>query len=363
MEESGHDTLVVAGYGALHRYGYLHYLAGYCPWLRPGYAVLARDRAAVVLVPTAADAAAAASASPEADVRWAPAGEPLTALLVTALQEVGGPLQSLGVVGLDDIVPAGVADRVRGALPCAHVRDATRLVAGLKARKSDEELRALRGAATIADAGFACLVDGIGLGVTGWDLSAAVERAVRRRGATEVLVIVGTGPHFGTRPDARPLAAGELVTGYVEVAGPGGYWVEQAALFALGGLDDARARLADGCLAVLAEGVRLLQPGRRAAEVAAGMASAARTAGLTCGTTTGHGVGVDDQDPPLITSTDDTPLAADMVIALHPQVSPADGVCGASAGATYHVTEGGPVRLSAAGPRLHVIDPSSPSER
>jgi Xaa-Pro aminopeptidase len=147
------------------------------------------------------------------------------------------------------------------------------------------------------------------------------------------------------RPDARPFAAGDLVTAYVELTGPTGYWLEHASLVALGGLDDARARLADATLEAAAAAERELRAGNIAGEVAQALDEVVEQHDLRSGIWHGHGVGI-DHDSPVITAADTTPLVERMVVAIHPNFSSADESIGGSVADTYIVRDGAPERLS-----------------
>jgi Xaa-Pro aminopeptidase len=352
MEEAGYDALVIAGRGVISQYGYLEYVAGYCPVVRSAYAVLGREGDVALIVPTAADAWYARRLAALEDVRVAGQGDvfseydDLASGVVSALTERGAAAGRVGVVGLRHIVPVAEYELLGAGLPGATLVDATRLVADVKAVKTEEELVEVRHTASIADAGFEAGLAQLRPGATGWEISAAIEQAARARGARgEVLVFLSADPYFLGRPDARPFAAGDLVTVYVELTGPTGYWVEHASLVALGGLDDARAALADATLEAAAAAERELRAGRVAGDVARALDEVVARDALRSGIWHGHGVGV-DHDSPVITATDTTPLVERMVVAIHPNFSTADESLGASVADTYIVRDGDPERVS-----------------
>ena len=208
-------------------------------------------------------------------------------------------------------------------------------------------------AAVITGAGASVLRQALAAGRPARDVAAEVEREVRRRGARHVIVMIGTGPTFVAPPDGRPIRDGDLVTGFVEVAGIDGYWVEQADLYAVGGIDERREALGRATLHALADGAARLRPGLPASASAEAMERRAHDGGFTLEPACGHGVGLDDQDLPKVTARDTGRLIPDMVVALHPQLS-SEHAFGASAGATYHITDAGPSRLTSE-PQLHRI--------
>ena len=157
--------------------------------------------------------------------------------------------------------------------------------------------------------------------MTGWEANGVIEAAGRARGVKDALIFVSAGAYFLERPTAEPFAEGDLITVYVEIVGPTGYWIE---LGAAGGARRSstsdRAEVAAACLEAARDAEALLAAGRRAGEAAGAIDDVAARAGVRVGIWHGHGVGV-DHDAPVITAGDATPLERDMVIALHPNFS------------------------------------------
>lgn len=352
MIEAGYDALVVAGRGVISQYGFLEYVAGYCPVVRSAYAILGREGDVAMVVPTAADGWYARRLADLDDVRVAGQGDvfseydDLASGVVSALTDYGVTRGRVGVVGLRHIVPVAEYELLCSRLPDVELADATSLVAQVKAVKAEEELDEIRRTAAIADAGFEAGLARLRPGASGWEVSAAMEHAARALGARgEVLVFLSADPYFLARPDARAFAAGDLVTAYIELTGPTGYWLEHASLVALGGLDDARATLVEATLAAAAAAESELRVGRTAGDVARVMDEIVERFDLRSGIWHGHGVGI-DHDSPVITATDTTPLVERMVVSIHPNFSAADESNGASVADTYIVRDGDPERLS-----------------
>jgi Xaa-Pro aminopeptidase len=349
MAEEGFAALVVAGRGVVAQNGFLEWVAGYVPVVRHAYAVVTPGRRPALVVGTAADAWHARRTTGLREIVVAGEGDvvarhdhlPAGVGRVLAQRRVRG---RVGIVGLQHVVPAGEAPLLAEATGGPLV-DATRLVAELKARKSEEDLLHLERTAAIADAAAYELLAHIRPGTTGWEASGLLERAVRSAGCREVLIFVSALPYFLQRPGPEALRRGDLVTVYVEITGWSGYWVELAFLVALGELDGDRARLARDVLRAAAAAERRLVAGRTASSVAAAVERVARAGGYRSGIWHGHGVGV-DHDLPVLTRADRTPLAPSMTIAVHPNFATADERLGASVADTYVVGEGPARRLS-----------------
>jgi Xaa-Pro aminopeptidase len=349
MSAAGHDALVVAGRGIISQYGYLEYVAGYCPVIRSAYAVLGREGEPTLVVPTAADAWYARQTG-LSDVRVAGEGDVLSeyddlASGVAAVLREQAAAAMIGIVGLRHIVPVAEFETLRSRVPGASFVDATELLAGIKTVKEEAEIEEMRRTAAIADEGLAACLPLLTAGATGWEAGAAMEQAVRARGAREVLVFLSADAYFLRRPDERAFKPDDLVTAYVEITGPTGYWVELARLVALGDLDGRRAALAEATHEAALAAAAQLRAGRAAGDVARAIDERAAQDSLRTGIWHGHGVGV-DHDSPVITARDTTPLRERMVVAVHPNFSTADEGLGASIADTYIVRDGPPERLS-----------------
>jgi Xaa-Pro aminopeptidase len=354
LEGEGLDALVVAGKGLIGQYGALEWCAGYVPVVRGAYAVLTPDAEPALVVTTAADAWYARRNTGLAEVRVAGQGDILSeyddpASGVAALAPATG---RIGVAGLRHVMSSWEADRLAAALPQAELVDVSAQVAAVKGLKDPEDIEELKATAAIADTAFEAFLGHVAAGVTGWELNGEVERVVRAHGTRDALVFISAGAYFLERPAADPVRNGDLLTVFVEIVGPTGYWIELGRLVAVGRLDDERARLADTCLAAARKAEGRLVAGRSAADPARAIDAVAEAAGLRVGIWHGHGVGV-DHDPPVITAADATELVPGMVISVHPNFSTADERLGASVADTYVLGDGPPERLSRLDPGLY----------
>lgn len=351
------DAIVVFGHGVIGRYGYLAYTSGYAPVVRAANAVLFRDTDPVAVVPTGADAWYARTRAGLADVRVAGEGDILSEYddlgsgVAAVLAERGVSAGRIGVVGMRHAASAWEAERLRALLPDAELVDVTSAVTAVKAVKDPEDVAELEATAAIADEALEAFLAHVRPGATGWESNGVIEAAVRSRGVKDALVFVSAGAYFLERPTAEPFAEGDLLTVYVEIVGPTGYWIELARLVALGRLDDDRTAIAAACLEAARSAEALLVAGRTAGEAAQAIDDVAVRAGVRVGIWHGHGVGI-DHDAPVITGDDGTPLEHGMVIALHPNFSTADERLGASVADTYVVGAGAPRRLSRIDPGL-----------
>ena len=363
MADQGVDCLVVSGRGLISQYGYLEYLIGFCPVVRLGYAVILPNREPVVVMSTRSDAYFARQAS-GFEVRVAGQGDVISdqdsmpGVIEEILREQHATPRDLGIVGLGHIVASADADALRRMLPDARVTDATRLLNDLKTLTPRAAGGGGRAAGEVADAGFQAFMHHAEAGVGGWELYGEMERAVRRLGAREVLVFIGTGPYFLHRPHVDPLLDGDLVTVYLESTGPNGYWVERAGLFTVGQVGDRKREYAETCLRAHRAAQEAIAVGNTASDVALALEAETTPLGALPGIWHGHGVGV-DHDTPVITSGDTTPIREGMVIAVHPNLTDPEETVGASVADTYIVTPSGAEAISRIPQALRPIGRSS----
>lgn len=352
MAADGLDGLVVPSRGHITQYGGVEFLCGYTPVARMAYAVLTRDAALPVLVaPTPADRWFATRRPDGPEVVQVGSGnvgvhDDLAGAAADLLARGSAAHGRVGVTGLSSVLPLADFEALRRALPGAELVDADPLLSRLKLVKEPEDVVEIRRTVAIADAGFIAARRRIRPGVTAAEVSGAIREAVHGRGARDALVFVSPLPYFLSWPSEERLRGGDLVTVYVEIVGPSGYWVECGGMIALGDVAPERLAVAEACLEAARRAEARLVPGAAAGDVAREIDAVAVEGDLRTGLWHGHGVGV-DHDAPVVTAGDDTPLVPGMVIAVHPNFSTADERFGASAVDTYLVTEAGPERLSA----------------
>lgn len=343
MDESGLRALVVGGHGSLHHYGYIEYVSGYCPWQQNACVVLGREGAPVLIVCNA-ETAKVASAICTADVRYAGAGG-LAAAVIQCLEILGTGHGQVGIVDVDSISAADFS-AIENKLPPNTLRDATRLLSDIKARKTKGDIAHLMRVSALADQGMAAFAGALRPGAQTRDLCAKVERALHAGGAREVIVRLGSGPDFSLPSPARRIEAGQLLCAYVEVLGDNGYWVELIRTVAIGTLPAKSVRLLDACIDVFNSVERAIGFGCRASEIAVLADEAVRRTEFRLDGQCGHGVGIDDRDAPRIMLEDATPLEPGMVIAIHPRLVDDKTHMAAVIGDTFVVAPEGPYRLS-----------------
>lgn len=346
------DALVAVSRGQISQYGDVEFLAGYTPVVRMAFAVLGHEREPVLVVPTPADGWYARRTGMTSDIRVSGTGEvvarqnDLPSVVAAVLHEQGVGAGRIGITGMRSLLALADLETLRAALPDADLVDAGELLGTLKLVKDAGEIDELQRTAAIADAGFEAGRARMRPGVSDWEVVGAIREAIHSRGARDALVFVSAEPYFLSWASGRRFQSGDLVTCYVEIIGPTGYWVEVGGLVAVGSVDSERMRIAEACLRASRAAEHSLVQGALAGDAARAIDAIAAEVGCHAGLWHGHGVGV-DHDRPVITADDATRLTADMVIAVHPSLTSADERLGASTVDTYVIGERRPRRLSA----------------
>ena len=363
MEREGLEALLVAGRGQIGQYGNVFYLSGLLPFNDVGhtYVFLRRGEKAQLVVgkrdQVVADVYAVEDLiwhAPVADMPAIGSGVSALAPQISALIEKHGLTgERVGIVGMSRIMPVADLEAIRALQPAVAFVDAEALLAPIKAVKSPRELELYKDACGIADEGFEVLVEAMVPGATEAAIAAKVEQSVRARGSLATIIHVLPGHVFTRPPTLREGPENEMVHGYVECVAPNGYWVEKGTMFALGSVPDRSMEVYETLERAYVAGERLLRAGTSAADVARAVGAEAEAGGCKQGIWAGHGVGI-DHDSPVLSVDDPTPLAAGMVISLHPHLY--DGDYGGFTIDQYTITDGDPLRHSRFERKLYTVD-------
>lgn len=211
--------------------------------------------------------------------------------------------------------------------PTAGFVDCGPLVEGLRLRKDEAEVEAMRRAARIVDRVLERLVPELAPGRTEAELVARVAELCREEGADGLafgpLVLAGPKsalPH-GT-PDGTPLAEGDLVIVDIGCTA-GGYCSDITRTFVCGREPDALQREVYGVvqaaqMAAVATAVEGATPA--AVDLAARSVIAAAGYGEAFVHRVGHGLGLEVHEPPSLHARNETPLPAGAAITVEPGI-------------------------------------------
>jgi Xaa-Pro dipeptidase len=218
----------------------------------------------------------------------------------------------VGVYGLDYVMP---------------VRDYRALVEGVDARpwdenfdharavKSEAELVSVRESVRINTDGFWSFLEAYEPGRTAAEVLAPAERLFVERGCGRLTMnMVLVGPEFA-------IARGDTVLGdfcipSLEIAGPGGHWVEVSR--AIGTPNEEVSRMNDAYLEYFEAAREALRPGAAAHDVHRAVGKGFLDRGYRLGHVTGHSIGMTMIEFPKIGEGVETELEENMVFSMHP---------------------------------------------
>jgi len=227
--------------------------------------------------------------------------------------------QRVGVYGLD------YAMTVRDYAALAGAADLVSWDLGFdlaRAVKSEAEVESVRESVEINVAGFHAFREAWAPGRTAAAALAPAEEVFVERGCGRLTMnMVLVGAEFAIARSDTVL--GELCIPSLEVAGPGGHWVEVSR--ALGTPSSEVTRMLEAYEEYYEVAKHALRPGATAHDVHRAVSKGFTERGYHLGHVTGHSIGMTMIEHPKIGEGVDTELAPNMVFSMHPHAIAADG--------------------------------------
>jgi len=225
----------------------------------------------------------------------------------------------VGVYGLDYVMTvrdfAALRDKV-DVLPFDVEFDLARAV------KSEEELESVRESVRINTDGFWTFLEAYELGRTAAEVLAPAERLFVEEGCGRLTMnMVLVGPEFAiARSDAL---LGEFCIPSLEIAGPGGHWVEVSR--AIGEPNAEVGRMLEAYEEYFEAAQSALRPGATAHDAHRAVSRGFTERGYQLGHVTGHSIGMTMIEHPKIGEGIETELRENMVFSMHPHVIAENG--------------------------------------
>ncbi|MGW2288802.1 M24 family metallopeptidase [Streptomyces phaeochromogenes] len=305
-------------------------------WL-PGSMVVTRDPAAARLVIADLDLGAAGGTSWAAAEPYATPQE-FAPTIVDYVRKAVGPDARVGMElspGSGTHAPIGAVQHLLNAF--APVHDAGALLSAVRMLKSPLEVDRLRTAAQAAVAGFNAALDKACAGTTEEELVCAITSTMYQHGAVPSgmppFLNVVSGPERYPVANApaslKPLAAGDTV--FIDGGAParGGYMSDLMRIAAVGEVGTDVTAWMDAAVAANAAMRAAARPGVKASELYEAGRAAYEERGLAdfTGTVSGHGIGLEVWERPLIGPHDRDPhedarLRPGMVLCVEPLLAP-----------------------------------------
>lgn len=288
--------------------------------------------------------------------------------VVRRLKDSGIVDGTIGVVGLNNTMKIEDYEYFKTELPNIQWVDASIDFDVIRSIKSSDEMEGVRKANEIIEAGFNRIIDTIQAGMTEEEAVSVAYQVVHALGAKDTLFLCLSSenpaevePYF-LNPRPRIIKNKDYLIVSLEITGPTGHWVEHSRMFCFGERNEEMEKLAS----VVAEGIqyaeRTMKLGVKVTDIQAGLEQIAETYGYTCGHLSGHGIGMDVIERPLLARQAKTNfvgvevpsdhdgdmmyLKPGMVISFHPQIIHPNMVQSAYMSDIFIIHEHGAERLS-----------------
>ena len=309
LEREGLEAAVVAGSEYTGFEGAVTYLSGFVIVHRYAYVVVPREGDPAIVFPS--------------EARYV--GEHGTAEIEQVFADHPGAWladrlrgRRVGVYGLEYVMTVrdyrSLADAAE-VVPWDEGFDLARAV------KSEQELESVRDSVRINTQGFRVFLEHYEAGRSAADVMAECERYFVGEGCGRLTMnMVLKGPEFLLARD-EPL--GEFVLPSLEIAGPGGHWVEVSR--AIGKPSVEVERMLEAYEEYFEAGKTAFGPGVSAHDVHRTVAHGFAERGYKLGHVTGHSIGMTMIEHPKIGEGVETELAEGMVFSMHPHAISADG--------------------------------------
>ena len=194
-----------------------------------------------------------------------------------------------------------------------------------RAVKSDEEMELVRESMRINEAGFWAVHAAYAPGRTQTELMAAAEAEFTRLGTgRQTMDMVLFGPAGGATPEfqipnpRKEIRGEDMLLYSLEVAGPGGHWVEFSRPLCQGEPDDDTKQMLEAYDEYYAAARTALRAGASAHDVHVAVSQPFADRGYPLGHVTGHSIGMSMIEFPRIGEGVDVELKENMVLSMHP---------------------------------------------
>jgi Xaa-Pro dipeptidase len=229
-----------------------------------------------------------------------------------------------------------------------------------RAVKSELELESVRESVRINTEGFWIFLDAFEPGKSEREVLAPCEEYFVGQGCGRwTMDMVLDGPQGAALPEfkiagTRPIEATDMLLPSLEIAGPGGHWVEVSRAICAGEPSDETKRMLEAYEEYYELAPVALRAGRTARDAHRAVAEGFLERGFHLGHVTGHSIGMTMIEFPKIGEADGTVLESGMVLSMHPHAISVDGRACLYMQDTWLVTDGGGIPL--AGLEMKIYD-------
>lgn len=335
MEQHGFDVLLLAANDYRGHKGSLRYVADYDLIHRFGYAVVFPGREPILVLPQNLQSSRRPRSDWVSDYRY-PRHMGKGLLEILSLEAKNGKPDRVGIVGLGQVMKVDDYLALSSVFPRDALIDSTGIFEAIRARKSDEEIRAAEESAYIVDGCFDRLLDIARPGMTERAITAEMYREAARLGGEDFLYLT---MHTDTEPQGNRATSGsprdrvlhphDVFTFSFEVTGPDGYWVEFSRMVTFARPSEPVARMARAVSRGMEAARTSMELGVATGDVQEAVIAAIESEGATSTYWSGHGLGLDVLEEPwigldVVQDSDATrpvrTIELGMLIAVHPKL-------------------------------------------
>ena len=229
-----------------------------------------------------------------------------------------------------------------------------------RAVKSELELDSVRESVRINTEGFWVFLEAFEPGKSEREILAPCEEYFVGQGCGRwTMDMVLDGPQGAALPEfkiagTRPVEATDMLLPSLEIAGPGGHWVEVSRAICAGEPSNETKRMLEAYEEYYTLAPAALTAGATARDAHRAVAKGFLDRGFHLGHVTGHSIGMTMIEFPKIGEADGTVLESGMVLSMHPHAISVDGQACLYMQETWLVTDGGGIPL--AGLEMKIYD-------
>ncbi len=203
-----------------------------------------------------------------------------------------------------------------------------------RAVKSEAEIESVRDSVRINSEGFWLFLGAFEVGRTEAEILAPCERYFVEQGCgrlTMDMVLVGDDggatPEFRIASSARRIRSGDVILPSLEVAGPGGHWVEVSRAIKAGGeQSDDTKRMEEAYAEYFEAAKSVMKDGATAHDLHRAASKGFTERGYRLGHVTGHSIGMTMIEHPKVGEGVETVLRENMILSMHPHAIRDDGL-------------------------------------
>jgi Xaa-Pro dipeptidase len=311
LSEHGLDALVVAGSEYTGFEGAVRYLSGFQIVHRYAYVLLPAEGEPTIVFPSEARYVGVHSQSWIDDQVFVDQPGAWLAERLAGLR--------VGVYGLDYAMPARDLPPLQAEVDIVPFDVEFDLA---RAAKSDAELESVRDSVRINTEGFHAFREAYAPGKSAAEVLAPAEQHFVDEGCGRLTMnMVLVGPEFAIA--TKDVVLGEFCIPSLEIAGPGGHWVEISR--ALGTPSTEVERMYEAYREYFEAAQDAMRPGASAHDVHRAVSKGFTERGYHLGHVTGHSIGMTMIEHPKIGEGIETELAENMVFSMHPHAISEDG--------------------------------------